>query len=589
MRATNLAGRGLVQLARLVSLIAAVMIAWGESSAEEPPAPEQTADLILSGGHVKTSSGWTEAVAIRNGVIVALGDKKTIDAWRGSRTQTVELAGATVLPGLHDVHVHPMYAGLTERTRCRIAQGSTLQQTLKGVKECADRAKPGEWVIGGQWDAPALGGIPDHTQLDTVTGDHPTYLEDTSGHSVWVNSKALAQAGITKATRDPTGGIIERDASGAPSGILRESATNLIYQHIPKPTVDALRSALKWSLDKMLSFGITSYTEAAVGFVAGPRPELEVYSQLASEGLPKQRATLCITWAPGDAATEEAIARRNLYARPRVAPNCVKIFLDGVPTDSHTAAMLEPYAHALPGRNDTAARYGMLQVKPDVLDAAVTRFDRMGLTVKFHAAGDAAVHEGLDAIAAARKANGFSGQMHNVGHCTFVSKADIARARAIGATFEVSPYLWGPSPINDSIIEAVGPQLIERVWPVREMLEARALVVPGSDWSVVPSVNPWPAIESLVTRERPGGSTDSFGKAEAISLPQALDLFTVNAAEQERASDRIGRIEVGMLADVIVVDQNPYEIPAKRVHATQVKMTFIGGEKVFDAAAPVPR
>jgi hypothetical protein len=536
---------------------------------------------------VKTSSGWTEAVAIRSGVIVALGDTKTVDAFRGPRTKTVELAGATVLPGLHDVHVHPMYAGITERDRCKIAQGSTLAETLNGVKACTDRARPGEWVIGGQWDAPALGGIPDRTALDAVTVGHPAYIEDTSGHSVWVNSRALALAGITTATHDPAGGIIERNPAGVPSGILRESATELVYQRIPKPSTEVLRSALKWSLDKMLSFGITSYTEAAVGFVAGPRPELEVYSELAKEGLPKQRATLCITWAPGDKATEQAIALRNLYARPRVSPSCVKIFLDGVPTDSHTAAMLEPYADTLKGRNDAAARYGLLQVKPDVLNAAVTRFDRMGLTVKFHAAGDAAVHEGLDAIAAARKANGFSGLMHNVGHCTFVSKEDIARARAMGATFEVSPYLWGPSPINDSITQAVGAQLIKRVWPVREMLDAGALVVPGSDWSVVPSVNPWPAIESLVTRERPGGSTDSFGKAEAISLPEALDLFTIRSAEQERVSDRVGRIEVGMLADVIVVDRNPYEVPAKQVHDTKVKMTFIGGEKVFDASAPV--
>jgi predicted amidohydrolase YtcJ len=570
-------------------IAAAVMVAWCATSTAEPPALDRPADLILSGGHVKTSSGWTEAVAIRSGVIVALGDTKSITALRGPGTRTVELAGATVLPGLHDVHVHPMYAGITERDRCKIAQGSTLQETLKGVKECAGRTKPGEWVIGGQWDAPALGGIPDKSQLDAVTADHPTYLEDTSGHSVWVNSRALALAGITKGTRDPTGGIIERDSTGAPTGILRESATELVYQHIPKPTGDALRSALKWSLDEMLSFGITSYTEAAVGFVAGPRPELDVYAQLAKEGLPKQRATLCITWAPGDEATEQAIALRNLYARPRVSPSCVKIFLDGVPTDSHTAAMLDPYADTLVGRNDKASRYGLLQVKPDVLNAAVTRFDRMGLTVKFHAAGDAAVHEGLDAIAAARKANGFTGQMHNVGHCTFVAKADIARARAIGATFEVSPYLWGPSPINDSITQAVGPQLIARVWPVREMLEARALVVPGSDWSVVPSVNPWLAIESLVTRERPGGSPDSFGKAEAISLPQALELFTENAAEQEGVSDQVGRIEVGMLADVIVVDQNPYEVPVTRVHNTRVKMTFVGGEKVFDAAVPAKR
>jgi len=174
--------------------------------------------------------------------------------------------------------------------------------------------------------------------------------------------------------------------------------------------------------------------------------------------------------------------------------------------------------------------------------------------------------------------------MHNVGHCTFVSKEDIARARGIEATFEVSPYLWGPTPINDSISAAVGPELIKRVWPVREMLDSGALVVPGSDWSVVPSVNPWVGIETLVTREVPGGSIRSFGKAEAISVAEAMDLFTANAARQERTANRLGRLDVGMLADMIVVDQDPYRVPPARLHDTHVRMTFIDGEKVYDAS-----
>jgi len=574
-----------------VTIIAWASVSQAESRTDLSSAPDRPADLILSGGHIKTSSGWAQALAIRRGVIVAVGDVKSVGAFRGPRTRTVELAGATVLPGLHDVHVHPMYAGMTER-ECKIAQGSNLKETREGVKKCAERARPGEWIVGGQWDAPALGGVPNRAMLDEVTGEHPAYLEDTSGHSVWVNSQALALAGIRKDTGNPAGGIIERDPSGVPTGILRESATDLVHDRIPKPTVEALRSALQWSLEQMLSFGITSYTEAAIGFVAGPERELQAYDELADAGGIKQRTILCITWAPGSAEDERAIALRNLHSRKNVSPSCVKIFLDGVPTDSHTAAMLEPYAGTLEGRNDAAARYGMLLVKPATLDAAVTRFDRMGLTVKFHAVGDAAVREGLDAIAAARKANGFSGLMHNVGHCTFVAKSDIPRARAIGATFEVSPYLWGPSPINDSIIQAVGPELIKRVWPVREMLDAGALVVPGSDWSVVPSVNPWIAVESLVTRQRPGGSPDSFGKGEAITLPEALDLFTTHAAEQERMGHLVGRIEVGMLADVIVVDRNPYAVPITKVHDTKVRMTFIGGEKVFDAArseAAAPR
>jgi predicted amidohydrolase YtcJ len=206
----------------------------------------------------------------------------------------------------------------------------------------------------------------------------------------------------------------------------------------------------------------------------------------------------------------------------------------------------------------------------------------MGLTVKYHAAGDAAVRAGLDAIAAARRVNGFSGHLHDVGHCTFVTRADVARARGIAATFEVSPYLWGPSPINDSIAAAIGDARMERVWPVREMLDAGALVVAGSDWAVVPSVNPWIAIEQLVTRERVGGSSDTFGRAEAITLEEALALFTTNAARHLGREGSLGAIAPGMLADLVVLDQDPYAVAIRDVHRTRVRMTIIGGAVVYE-------
>jgi predicted amidohydrolase YtcJ len=215
----------------------------------------------------------------------------------------------------------------------------------------------------------------------------------------------------------------------------------------------------------------------------------------------------------------------------------------------------------------------------------VTRFDRLGMTVKFHAAGDAAVRAGLDAIEAARRTNGYSGRLHDVGHCTFVAKADLPRARAIGATFEVSPYLFAPSPINDDITKATGAERIARVWPVREMLDAGALVVAGSDWAVVPSVNPWIAVETLVTREKPGGSAESFGKAQAITVPEALALFTTNAARHRGEQRRLGAIEPGMLADVIVVDRDPYEVPVREIHRTRVIKTIVGGKVVYDGDA----
>jgi predicted amidohydrolase YtcJ len=192
----------------------------------------------------------------------------------------------------------------------------------------------------------------------------------------------------------------------------------------------------------------------------------------------------------------------------------------------------------------------------------------------------------LNAIAAARATNGYSGRLHDVGHCTFVAQSDLPRARAIAATFEVSPYLWSPSPINDSITAAVGEERIKRVWPVREMLEAGALVVPGSDWAVVPSVSPWNALEMLVTRKVPGGSGDvTFGGPQAITLEQGIAMFTVNSARHRGMGDKVGQIDVGMLADVVVVDPNPLDIPVTKVHEVLVRMTLIQGEVVYRAPA----
>ncbi|MEV8313904.1 amidohydrolase family protein [Streptomyces sp. NPDC059900] len=540
------------------------------------------ADTILVGGHVKTSSGWAEGLAVRAGVIETAGGRQEVLRRRGPATQVVELAGDTVLPGLHDLHVHPIYAGIRER-RCKVPQGSNLADTLHIVAEHISRTAPGAWVLGGQWDASALGTTPNRTMLDAVAPRNPVLLEDTSGHSSWANSAALAAAGIGPGTPDPAGGFFERDGAGKPSGIQRETAADLLAASAPKPSDDEVEAALEWALQEMLSYGITSFTEAAVGFTAGPRAELRAYTRLAARGAVRQHVRLCLVWSPYDPACEEVITARNLYRSEHLAPDCVKIFLDGVPTDSHTAAMIEPYRDTVAGRDDEASRHGMLAIPPAVLDQAVTRFDRMGITVKFHAAGDAAVRAALGAVEAARAANGPGPYMHNVGHCTFVTKSDIERAAQIGATFEVSPYLWQPSPICSDIATAVGPEAVERVWPVREMLEARALVVPGSDWCVVPSVNPWSAIETLVTRRRPGGSADSFGPGQAITLEQAFDLFTVNSARQEGMAHRVGRIEPGMLADLVVVDRNPFETKITQVHATRVKMTFVEGEPVYEA------
>lgn len=576
-------GQNRIVIALVASAALGAVVSQADSAAGVASLAGPTqARLLLTGGRIHATGGVVEAMAVdARGVIIAVGRNADLEKYRGSATRVIDLEGQAVLPGFHDLHVHPLFGALRER-ECNIPQGSNVPQTQAIVKSCASKAGKGKWVSGGQWDASALGRIPDRAMLDAVAPDNPVLLNDTSGHSAIANSRALAVAGITRDTPNPAGGIIERDAAGEPTGVLRESAAEFVHHFVPPPTAEDVRAALGSALTRMLGYGITSYTEASVGFPAGSEKELNAYAALADAGILRQRVRLCLTWEPGNPQSEAVIAARNFYARERVATDCVKIFLDGVPTDSHTAAMLEPYAGTVEGRTDEASRKGMLLVKQDVLDEAVTRYDRLGLVVKFHAAGDAAVRAGLDAIAAARKANGFSGRLHDVGHCTFVAQDDLKRARAIGATFEVSPYLWSPSPINDDITAAVGPERIRRVWPVRDMIDAGALVVAGSDWAVVPSVNPWPAVEALVTREKPGGSPESFGKAEAISLAEAVDLFTLNAARHLGAGDRLGRIAPGMLADVIVLDRDPYDIPVQELHETRVMKTLINGEVVYE-------
>jgi hypothetical protein len=329
----------------------------------------------------------------------------------------------------------------------------------------------------------------------------------------------------------------------------------------------------------MLSHGITSLTDAGVS-----ENSMQAYATLADQGVLKQRVRGCIMWRPGGPAASVSaaagpVARANLYRRDRFSPDCVKLVLDGVPTDGHTAAMVEPYADA--SLDDEERARGILMIPQETLNATLIQLDAWGFTVKMHAAGDAAVRAGLNAIAAAREANGFSGILHDVGHNSFVQMNDIERARDIGATLEMSPYIWYPNPIIPDIAKAIGPERMERWIPVKDALAAGALTVPGSDWPVVPEVNPWIGIETLVTRRAPGGAGEPLG--EPITLEQAIDMFTVNAARQMGNAHKTGRIAPGWLADVIVLDRNPFEIPITEVHQIRVAMTLIEGEIVYEA------
>lgn len=285
------------------ALLCAALAACEPPSSEKNAAAEGAAaapavDTALINGTVHTMNPeqpTAQALAVRRGVITAVGDTAAVQALAGPDTEIIDLQGQAVLPGFHDLHVHPLFAGMSIKQECSIPQGSTLEQVQRAVGDCAARTADGRWVVGGQWDVSALGQTPHRRMLDAVAPDIPVLLRDTSGHSAWVNSRALAAAAVTRDTPNPEGGIIERDANGELTGVLRELAVDMIRAHIPPLEEETMRTALKWAADEMLANGVTSYTVAAVGFMAGAAREVNLYSAMMDEGLLRQRIRLCVT------------------------------------------------------------------------------------------------------------------------------------------------------------------------------------------------------------------------------------------------------------------------------------------------------
>ena len=553
-----------------VTILATAAFSGGTAAVAAP-------DAIFVHGQIYTPTGLKQAFAIEGSRIAAIGNDSDVAQLADRHTRVIDLKGATVLPGLVDMHVHPLDAGLAT-LQCRIdpaADAPTLLTTLQG---CVQQKRPGEWVLGRAWQAGSLGSVPITRQtLDAVSPNNPVVLTDTSGHSRWLNTKALMIAGITRETASPPGGIVERDSGGEPTGVLREDARQLIVAKIPPYTRDQNAAALKLALGHLLSEGVTAFNDAKL-----LRANLNAYDDLSGRGELKQHVLGCIAYkiAPD---FEQLVADRHSFERPNFGTNCVKVWVDGVPTEGHTGAMVEPYADAAEQPNAPAK--GLPLVPQSELNSLVTRWDGMGLMVKFHVAGDQAVRSALDAVEAALRANGPGGQRHMLAHNSFVTARDIGRAKPLNATYEFGPYIWYPSPISEDVARAVGLVRMARAWPVKEALASGALVVAGSDWPIVADPNPWIGIETLVTRQRPGGGGQAVAPAERITVKQAFDMYTINAARALGVEKDRGTIEVGKTADFVIVDRNPLAVPVTEIGSTKVMATYIGGELVFQRSA----
>ncbi len=555
---------------------AVVCLACSERGDDAGPT---VADALYRNARIYTvdaNRSWADAMAVADGRILAVGSDEVVSRHRGEGTVVHDLGGSMVLPGIHDTHIHPLQAGAQELYECgfRVVD---LDQVLETLEGCLADTPTGEWVRGGQWhEAIFPPGATPKTILDAIAPDHPVFLMDWTFHNAWVNSRALERLGIDDATPDPTGGVIVRDReSGEATGILLDNAAYERWRELPAYSVAQHADALAWAGEQIARYGVTTFREAAT-----TRASLDGFRELEQRGVLALRVKTSLSWKGAWARSHkdelDVIEDRARFASDRVDPNFAKIMLDGF-QGAYTAALLEPYA---PSAAHGADHRGDLMHAPDVVAGDVVDLDRQGLTIKMHATGDRAVRAALDAVEAARAANGDSGLVHEVSHAMMIHADDLPRFAALNVAAEMCPALWYPIP-GLTWETWLGPERA-KVWPVRTLFESGALVIYGSDWPVVPLPNPWPGIEAMVTRRDPNRGGPADWPEQAVDLATALVIFTRNGAVANKMGERSGSLEAGKDADFIVLDRNLFDVPIEEVGETQVVLSVVGGEAVVD-------
>jgi predicted amidohydrolase YtcJ len=524
-------------------------------------------DLVITDARVRASAvddagrrtiRWVTGVAVSGDRITAVGDAHDVRALAGPRTRVVSAPGRLVLPGFQDSHIHAPFAG---RNRLRVWLNDLVgrQAYLDAIAAYA-AANPDEpWVLGGGWAMEYFpGGTPRKEDLDAVVPDRPVFLFNRDVHGAWVNSRALEIGGIGPDTPDPDDGRIERDPdSGEASGTLHEGAAYRFNDHVvPMPERAEWEAAILEAQRHLHALGITGWQDAWV-----TPATLEAYRSLAADGRLTARVVGALWWDRyrGLEQIPELLDQREGASGaaeaagapvPGFFPTSVKIMTDGV-LENYTGALLEPYCDGCGGHTDN---HGLTYVDAEMLTPAVTELDRLGFQVHMHAIGDRAVRNALDAVQAARSANGVSDRRHHIAHIQVVQPEDVPRFAELGVVANCQPYWAQSEPQMDELtLPFLGPERADLQYPFESIRAAGARLCMGSDWSVT-TANPLEEIEVAVTRIDPENRENApFLPHERLSLDDAVDAFTAGSAYVNHDSDG-GMIADGCRADLAVLD-----------------------------------
>ena len=559
----------------VVSIVAATLIAGIIARAQRDD--EGPVDLIVYNARVYTADGgggFEEAVAVRGNTIFRVGSNREIKRLVQPHTVVLDAHGGAVLPGFNDAHVH-FASGSLGLAEINLLDATTADEIAASVRRFAEANRDRAWVTGRGWYYTAFpGGLPTRQMLDAIVPDRPAYLTAYDGHSGWANTAALKLAGITSRTASPKNGVVVKDASGEPTGVLKESAMGLMRAVLPKPDRAGRLDAIRAGIREAHRLGVTSVQNAS-----GTPEEIDLWDELRRSDELKIRMYHAVSAGPGTTAADlDALeeVRRQYPDDPLLKAGAVKLMVDGV-IESHTAAMLAPY--------ENRPTKGLPNYTVQELNGLVASLDRRGWQIWIHAIGDAGIRMALDAFYEATEANEppARGRRHRIEHIESIDPADVPRFADLGVIASMQPFHANPDPSMGTVWSAnIGPERAARGWLWRAITKAGGRVAFGSDWPVV-TLDPRAGLQVAVNRLSPAGEpAGGWIPSERLPLTAAIDGYTRDAAWASFDDQRKGTLAKGMLADIVILSADIFEAPPERLLDARVEVTIFDGKVVYD-------
>ena len=538
------------------------------------------ATLVFKNGSIYTvdkNRTWAQALAIAGDKIIYVGNNEGVKSFIGSETVVVDLKGKMVLPGFVEAHAHPSHA-MDLLGNISLYSLESLEEYQKAITDFIDKHPHREFYRGSGWGDtlfPNLG--PSKEILDELVPEKPISFVSYDGHSIWANSITLERAKITKDTPDPAGGRIERDPkTGEPTGTLRETAMKLVKGVIPDYSIEERKSALLGYQDMATQVGITLSHDAMLG-----SPEIAAYNELAEENKLRMRFRGSITMEPDqdfNTQVQFMIDEKAKNSHPFFKTLAAKIFVDGV-VEGGTAFLLEPYTHK-------PEFFGEPVWNAENLNTICPILDKEGIQIHLHVIGDAAARISLDALEITRDQNGKRDSRHMATHLHLVAPDDIQRFKELEVIGLPQPFWFKVDEYYSELaLPYLGQERADRQYPMQSFIDKGVIMASSSDFPVTIPFDPLIAIQTGITRMSINNNfKEVLWPEECSGLEDMIASFTYNGAYANFLENEIGSIEVGKQADIIVLDQNLFEIPANEIANTKVLLTIIGGKEIYKAS-----